>query len=867
MKRIILLTAIIGIVYSGHCQYTKFSASTPSGHTLYFEISSAGTPGGGVWVTCENPHGSVHFSTTTPAYNNLYGHVVVPDSVEYNGVMYAVTSVGDCAFTRCSNITSVTLPSNIVYFGYSSFEGCTNLSSIIIPEEVVNIGDNAFKHCDSLHTIYFNAVNCSDGTWGNDMFRESNNIEAVYVGSNVTRLPSYLFAACNQLPDIYFYSTTPPVMVTNVFPGGKNITAHVPCNSLINYTSALTGQDGAIFAFQCLSLLAFEITLNSNDSTWGMGSYVALSDSIAEITAIPNYGYHFDHWSFGSTANPDTIMLTDDATITAIFVKNQYSVTGSTNDSTKGLVSGSATVDYLDTVTLTATANHGYQFVRWSDYSTENPRRIAATANITKTAIFDFNQYNLTVQADTSMHGSCNGGGSYNYLSERTIRANANYGYHFTQWNDGNTDNPRVITLTQDTSFIAMFAKNQYTLTVSSNDTTLGSIAGSGTYEYLDTVAISATAIEHYHFVRWDDGNTLNPRNIVMTSDISRSAIFAIDTHSVTLQAANITHGTCSGNGQYQYGTAATVEALPYSGYLFSHWSDGSTYNPYTFAVLEDKNLTAIFVADGEPWQDTVVLYDTTYVIMHDTAYINVLVHDTSYVDVYVHDTTTIIDTMTLTEYVTVHDTTYINVQVHDTTVVTDTVTLTEYVPVHDTTYINVPVHDTTVVTDTLTEYVPVHDTTYINVPVHDTTYINIHDTTYITQTDTVTNTVTVYDTIINTLFDTITNTVYDTTVVFNTDTLWLHDTVFVHDTIYIHDTIVVGVDEVDAINTKIYTNNGQIVVDGAENNTVWLYDVNGRILATKQDEYSPLCFDVPTTGTYLVKIGNHPARKVVVIR
>ncbi len=73
--------------------------------------------------------------------------------------------------------------------------------------------------------------------------------------------------------------------------------------------------------------------------------------------------------------------------------------------------------------------------------------------------------------------------------------------------------------------------------------------------------------------------------------------------------------------------------------------------------------------------------------------------------------------------------------------------------------------------------------------------------------------------------------------------------------------------DEVDAINTKIYTNNGQIVVDGAENNTVWLYDVNGRILATKQDEYSPLCFDVPTTGTYLVKIGNHPARKVVVIR
>jgi len=156
---------------------------------------------------------------------------------------------------------------------------------------------------------------------------------------------------------------------------------------------------------------------------------------------------------------------------------------------------------------------------------------------------------------------------------------------------------------------------------------------------------------------------------------------------------------------------------------------------------------------------------------------------------------------------------------------------------------------------------------TYDTVIVHDTTLVDfyIHDTTYITLTDTVTNTV--YDTITNTVFDTITNTIYDTTVVYSTDTLWLHDTVFVHDTIFIYDTIYVGVDEVETVNAKIYTSNGQIVVDGAECNTVWLYDVNGRVLATKHDEYSPLRFDVPASGAYLVKIGNHPARKVVVIR
>ncbi|MGX8712667.1 MAG: InlB B-repeat-containing protein [bacterium] len=678
------------------------------------------------------------------------GSVIIPDSVTYNGIVYSVTNIGSSAFYHCCDMTYVSIPNTITRIEERAFTGC-GLLSLVIPDSVNYIGNcgfvdctslttltigtgietlywNSFERCSNIETLFFNATNCTyAGTSSWSAFRDCTSLSTIYVGKDVTNLPNYIFLGCNNLTNLILYATTPPTLGSNVFAGATiiaNMVVKVPCGSIVAYQNSW----GNSYNLQCLYTFTFAVTINTNDSTWGAGMYSIIGDSLVEITATPNYGYHFDHWSYGSTANPDTIMLTDDATITAIFAKNQYSVTGSTNDSTKGLVSGSATVDYLDTVTLTATANHGYQFVRWSDYSIENPRRIAATANITKTAIFDFNQYNLTVHADTSIRGYCNGSGSYNYLSERTISANANYGYHFTQWNDGNTDNPRVITLTQDTTFTALFAKNQYTLTVSSNDTTLGSVAGSGTYEYLDTIAISATAIEHYHFVRWDDGNTLNPRNIIMTSDISRTAIFAIDTHSVTLQAANITHGTCSGNGQYQYGTAATVEALPYSGYLFSHWSDGSTYNPYTFAVVNDIQLTAHFYAVGTPYQDT--LY---------------------------------IDTLTI------------------------------------------------------------HDTVYF----HDTTFVPVHDTT----------------------------------VVYITDSILIHDTVFVHDTIF------VGVDEVDAINAKIYTSNGQIVVDGAERNTVYLYDVNGRILATKQDEYSPLRFNVPSSGAYMVKIGNHPARRVVVIR
>lgn len=75
------------------------------------------------------------------------------------------------------------------------------------------------------------------------------------------------------------------------------------------------------------------------------------------------------------------------------------------------------------------------------------------------------------------------------------------------------------------------------------------------------------------------------------------------------------------------------------------------------------------------------------------------------------------------------------------------------------------------------------------------------------------------------------------------------------------------GIDSVDALNAKVYSSEGRIVVKGADGNQVTLYDVTGRVLATKQDRYVPLRFDAPVSGTYMIKIGNHPARKVVVVR
>ena len=47
----------------------------------------------------------------------------------------------------------------------------------------------------------------------------------------------------------------------------------------------------------------------------------------------------------------------------------------------------------------------------------------------------------------------------------------------------------------------------------------------------------------------------------------------------------------------------------------------------------------------------------------------------------------------------------------------------------------------------------------------------------------------------------------------------------------------------------------------------VIVYYLYGRVLAIKRDEGTLLRFDVPATGTYLIRIGDAPARRIVVVR
>lgn len=199
----------------------------------------------------------------------------------------------------------------------------------------------------------------------------------------------------------------------------------------------------------------------------------------------------------------------------------------------------------------------------------------------------DKNTYTILTAVNDDRRGMVQGGKSASYLEKITLTAIANDGYHFTQWNDGNTDNPRIVVITQDTTFTAEFAKNQYLISVEAEH---GKVNGSGYYEYLSSAQISATADEHYHFVKWSDGNTSNPRTISVTGNKTYTAIFAIDQHSVSAMAD---HGNVSGIGTYNYGSEISLTVTPSYGYQFTQWNDGNIDNPRSFIVTQDTTFIA----------------------------------------------------------------------------------------------------------------------------------------------------------------------------------------------------------------------------------------------------------------------------------
>lgn len=132
----------------------------------------------GIWVNEKNPNYSsdekgVLFNKNKTeliqAPQKLTGSYTIPDSV---------TSIMDCAFEFCNNVTDVTMREGVTSIGYYSFYGCKSMISIDVPESVTVIGEAAFMDCRSLEEI---KISANITTIGNGAFSACDSLNGIWV--------------------------------------------------------------------------------------------------------------------------------------------------------------------------------------------------------------------------------------------------------------------------------------------------------------------------------------------------------------------------------------------------------------------------------------------------------------------------------------------------------------------------------------------------------------------------------------------------------------------------------------------------------------------------------------------------------------
>ena len=308
-------------------------------------------------------------------------------------------------------------------------------------------------------------------------------------------------------------------------------------------------------------------------------------------------GWDFtDAWTLEDSDRPmlrNTPELTDE--IEPVVPIETYELILRQNYDNYGTVTGAGNYAEGDSVVITATPASGYAFVRWNDGVTENPRTIIMPAgSITYTAGFGFTLN--AVSADDTM-GSVTGGGNYCPGEQATITAVPNAGYRFSQWNDDNTDNPRDV-WADNITFTATFVQIvTHTVTLTSNDANLGSVAGSGTYEHGTQVTLVATpASDHVRFNGWSDGETDPTRTVVLIDDLSLTATFE-QLYSLTLESRS--GAQCAsfvGAGLYPTGTVVHIAAVPDEGFRLKYWDDLNTNLERNVTIgSSDQTIRAFF--------------------------------------------------------------------------------------------------------------------------------------------------------------------------------------------------------------------------------------------------------------------------------
>jgi len=357
------------------------------------------------------------------------------------------------------------------------------------------------------------------------------------------------------------------------------------------------------------------VTAGENGTVEGTESGSYAEEMEISVTAIPDNGYHFTHWSVtgveffdGSEANPLEFDMPDnEVTLTANFAINVYDVTWNVDDGTP--VPEQITVNHGSDITEPETISKtGYNFGGWySDNEFENLVTFPITNVQANTTLWVkwIPLYSLTVSANAN--GTVLGTASGNYTAGTPVNvtATANTGYHFTNWSvtnatitGGNAVNPATFDMPDNAVILtANFAINVYDVIWNADGGTPvpEQITVDHGSDITEPETISKTG---YIFDGWyREAALINAWNFTtdqVTSAITLYAKWTAHTYKVVFHGNSNTSGSMS-DQNFTYDIAQNLATIGFTktGYTFEGWAASDNGAKVYDGGQSVENLTA----------------------------------------------------------------------------------------------------------------------------------------------------------------------------------------------------------------------------------------------------------------------------------
>ncbi len=199
MKRILLCSALVVLsLITTNVYAYDIAVENANGVTIYYNYINDGQE-------LEVTYKPDNFWDNADTYTD---NVIIPSEVTFLDRTRKVTSIGEYAFSFCSSLTSVVIPSSVMNIGKAAFTQCYRMTSVAIGNSVRAIGSSAFFGCSNLTTLTIPAsVTCI----GERAFGGCNSLTSLTIPVSVTSIGKNAFSGCSGLT-----SVTIPEGVTSI---------------------------------------------------------------------------------------------------------------------------------------------------------------------------------------------------------------------------------------------------------------------------------------------------------------------------------------------------------------------------------------------------------------------------------------------------------------------------------------------------------------------------------------------------------------------------------------------------------------------------------------------------------------------------